>query len=238
MTNPVTIPDIPLLETSALADVMDEIGLPNQSVSPTLVSLGAPARFTGWATCVIYGAREGNAQVKSSDDFDLVDRLAQPGRVIVMGFDGPSQGAVLGGLMSREFRRRGAVGVVSNARIRDVDEIRQLGLPVYCVGMSPVNGARRLKVVSIGEPVMLPGERGWPVKVSPGDLMVADSDGVLVVPQRMATLVAEAALEVTRIEREIAAAIDSGVPRIEAMRARPRFAHIAPLRTLIAALSQ
>lgn len=223
-------PPVALLETSALADVLDELGWPNQVVCPSLRPASADGRLTGWAACACYAERRSGPATGSEDEFNAVDALAAPGRVIVLGLDGDARGAVMGGLMAREFARRGAAGVVTASPIRDLGEIRELGFPVVARGTSPVNGARRLRPVATGRPVTLPGAHGAPIDVHPGDLVVADADGLVIVPRAMAHDVAEATREVMRIERDIVRELDRGVPRLAAMATRPRFKHLAALR--------
>ena len=223
------------IETSALADVLDEIGLPNQVVSARVAPMTSHRRFSGRAACASYApkGKAAVAPVSPTDDFDAVDRLAGPGVVVVLCANGAG-GAMLGGLMTREFRRRGAAAVIADGDVRDLAEMDQLGMPVFACGRSPVNGARRLSVETLGEPLSLPGANGIIVTVSPNDLLVGDEDGLVVVPAALAEDVIAATLLVSKIERTIVAAIDAGTPRVDAMRTRPRFAHLAALRERIA----
>ena len=84
-----------------------------------------------------------------------------------------------GGRVSRAAKSKIRGAVVSGC-VRDLDEIRALGFPVFAKAKSPVSGYGRLEVVSVGDPVEIDG-----VTVRSGDLVVADGDGVAFVPRRL-----------------------------------------------------
>lgn len=106
--------------------------------------------------------------------------VAQPGDVVVVGATGGRSNAVLGDIISTKARHRGIAGFVVDGLIRDLPRIRPLGFPVYARGTTPVGPLHRG-----------PGEINYPVAcggvvVNPGDVIVADDAGVVVVPQQVA----------------------------------------------------
>lgn len=117
---------------------------------------------------------------------DLVDcmpvlRLAQPGDVIVIACRGVTRTAMWGGLMSTLSKAAGiAAGIVDGA-IRDVDEIRDLDFPVWYRGTvprpSPTATHNRTEPVQVNVPVVIDGE-----VIEPGDIVIADENGIAVVP--------------------------------------------------------
>ena len=86
-------------------------------------------------------------------------------------------------------------GAVVSGCIRDLDEIRSLGFPVFAKAKSPVSGYGRLEVVSVGDPVKIDG-----VVVRVGDFVVADADGVAFIPRGLVTEVKRRIAEVTKEE--------------------------------------
>ena len=143
-------------------------------------------------------------------------------------------GAVFGGFMAREYLRRGAVGVLTDGVVRDAAEIAAMALPVLCAGTSPRNGAKGMQVDSVGEPVQLAGRDGGQVQIRDGDYLLADDDGVVVLPQRIAAVAVEGTVVLAEMERRIGEAMAQGQSRIEAMRLHDRFAHLPALRARLA----
>lgn len=233
MTQPGTATPTPAnVETSALVDVLDQIGMPNQVVAGAIRAMTPTMNFLGVAACVKFAPLDGGCSATQSpkDDFSAIDALAKPGVVLVMHVDGPAVGAVLGGFMTREYRRRGAAGVVTNSVIRDVTELSTLGLAVCAAGASPINGARRLRVEALQAPLSLPGANGTDVLVRPGDTIVGDADGVVVVPHEHAQDILAAARQVSTVEQAVARDMNGGMPRVQALAANDRFGHLAALR--------
>ena len=101
--------------------------------------------------------------------------LAKPGDVLVIDGKGDESCALMGEIMVSQCMALGIAGVVVYGAVRDTEAIRALGFPMYAVGANP-NGPSKL----------VPGRINWPVSVGgvtvqPGDLVVADGDGVVVV---------------------------------------------------------
>jgi regulator of RNase E activity RraA len=103
--------------------------------------------------------------------------LAQPGDVIVISSDGEANLSVWGGIMSMMAARRGIVGVITDGVVRDVAQCREANLPIWATGLTPV-GPTKLGPGQINQPMSCGG-----VIVNPGDVILADEDGVVVVPR-------------------------------------------------------
>lgn len=224
------------LETSALSDVLDGLGYPQQVLATQLRPLGAGGRLVGRAACAAIAAKPpappGAAPVR--DYFADIDEMATPGSVLVLAVAPEAHGAVFGGFMAREYLRRGAAGVVTDGVVRDAAEIAGLPLQVLCAGTSPRNGAKGMQVLSIGQPVQLAGRDGGQVQVCDGDYVLADGDGVVVLPRRIAALAVEGTVVLAEMERRIGKAMAQGQSRIAAMRLHDRFAHLPALRARLA----
>jgi regulator of RNase E activity RraA len=97
--------------------------------------------------------------------------------VVVISTGGSKRNAPWGELLSTAALARGARGAVVDGLVRDVRRIEELGFPVFAAGIKPVDSKGRGIVIDLNVPVECAG-----VLVHPGDLVVADFDGVVVVP--------------------------------------------------------
>jgi 4-hydroxy-4-methyl-2-oxoglutarate aldolase len=117
--------------------------------------------------------------------------MAKPGDILVIDGKGDRTCALMGALMINACKKVGLGGVVIDAAVRDTLELRELGFPVFAVGANP-NGPTKF----------VPGRTNWPIScggiaVAPGDLVVGDADGVVVIERAKApSLLAAAAKKV------------------------------------------
>lgn len=121
--------------------------------------------------------------------------IAQPGDLVVMDTSGYLGSASWGETHSRSCMARGVAGFVSNGCVRDVSRIREAGFAAFCAAASPIKSQWDLETASINEPIQIDG-----VQVRPGDIVVADEDGVVVVPIEVAEQIQERALQVAEEE--------------------------------------
>jgi 3-hexulose-6-phosphate synthase/6-phospho-3-hexuloisomerase len=126
---------------------------------------------------------------------EMIDE-ARPGEVGVIVMEGTLDIAAMGNLMAAAALERGMAGVVLDGAIRDMWDIRRMGLTVYARSKSPRTAVGHYATVSKNEPVECAG-----VTVRHGDIIVADEDGVVVVPQEQAAEVLKAAQEIDDRER-------------------------------------
>lgn len=129
---------------------------------------------------------------------------AKPGDVIVVDGEADDRGALFGELMSLQAHTIGIAGIVIDGPCRDVNGVRDLGFPVWSRFVTPRVGSNR-RVGETQVPVSCGG-----VVVRPGDWILADDDGVVVIPQEKLEAVAAAAEAVEIKERKIAERIRSG----------------------------
>jgi regulator of RNase E activity RraA len=137
---------------------------------------------------------------------------ALPGDVIVVDNGGRSHCAGWGGLLSLGAHLGGIGGVVVYGAARDVDETRELGLPLFATAATCRTARRRVTEVSTGEPIQL-GD----VSVETGDLIVADGSGVAFVPADSAHKVIELAESIALREAEMASRLRDGSPPQDVM---------------------
>ena len=118
-----------------------------------------------------------------------------------------------GGIVSVGAALRSVRGVITDGACRDVRQARELSFPVFARAQVPVMARGRLRQKSAGQPIRI-GE----VTVRPGDVMLADEDGIVVVPRERAAEVLGAARRLADREAAIEAEVRSGVPLPQAMR--------------------
>ena len=106
--------------------------------------------------------------------------VAKPGDVIVVDGKGDLSSALMGEIMSHQCVALGIVGVVIDGAVRDSEAIRELGFPMFAAGLNP-NGPTKFVPGRLNHPISIGG-----VCVSPGDLVVADADGVTVIEREKA----------------------------------------------------
>ena len=116
---------------------------------------------------------------------EILDQ-AEAGSILVYVMQDGLEIAAMGNLMATTAKVRGLAGVVIDGAVRDVTEIRQIGLPVWSRRVSPATSVGRMVSVDKQIPVQCGG-----VTVNPGDYLVADADGVVVIPQAAAERVVE-----------------------------------------------
>lgn len=122
---------------------------------------------------------------------------AEPGDVLVLSTEGSAPVALVGELLSTQAKAHGVAGVLVAGAARDVDQIRKLGLPVWARHVHAGAATKRHRG-EIDVPVDIGG-----VTIEPGDVVVLDADGAVVVPKKRLEEVKAAALERQRREREL-----------------------------------
>jgi regulator of RNase E activity RraA len=132
-----------------------------------------------------------------------------PGQVLVCDCRGDARAASGGSILMTRLRVRGAAGFVSDGGLRDSPEIAQLGFPVYFGGPAPLLNLARHHAVDMNLPIGCGG-----VPVYPGDVIVGDGEGVIVIPRHLATEVARDAAEQERLEEFVIEEVRNGAPVI------------------------
>jgi len=118
------------------------------------------------------------------------------GKVLVIDARGVTEAAVGGDILFARLQVRGVAGLVTDGGVRDAEEVRALGLPVQCAGPAAPASIGAHFAVGLDEPVACGG-----VAVMPGDVLVGDGDGVVVIPRKLVAEVARDGAEQERLER-------------------------------------
>lgn len=168
------------LEVANIADAMNGVGL----LAPDLRPLTGAADFTGVALTV---------NLSPGDGFMLrhAIELAVPGDVLVVNAFGDTSRAVLGGNVAMVIKKRGVVGLVIDGGLRDLEEIRAIGLPVHAKGVATRSGTTMCGTGEVNYPIACGS-----VVVAPGDIIKADNEGIVVIRQSDVAEVLERAKQI------------------------------------------
>jgi 4-hydroxy-4-methyl-2-oxoglutarate aldolase len=191
------------LYVPAVADALDKRGLWNQILSSEIVPLRLDQIVAGPAFTA-----KGHATVKH--DTGLGSRVLEgltPGCVAVWDTSGDNTTGHWGELMSNSALAKGCRGAIIDGGIRDTKYILQANFPVWSRFRSPADAKGRWTITEANQPVMVSG-----VIISPGDFIVADADGVLVVPEELVEEVLLEAESVVEREDQIRIAVSRGEP--------------------------
>jgi regulator of RNase E activity RraA len=196
------------VDTATVADVLDVLGFPNQGLAPGFAAFPPSAgKMGGWA----YTIRGRMARYAGSGDprkMRAVDGVG-PGEVTVWSGEGRGV-CFFGELIALGMKRRGSAGALLDGGIRDIEWIAKQRFPVYARYRTPVQSIGRWKVTAWQVPVDMPGATSRRVKVRPGDFVLADVDGVIVIPARVAGKVLVEAERLTRQEVRVRRDLDQG----------------------------
>jgi 4-hydroxy-4-methyl-2-oxoglutarate aldolase len=129
---------------------------------------------------------------------------ARPGDVLVLTMPEPEPVALIGELLVTQAKARGVAGLLVDAAVRDVEELGQLGVPIWARWVR-VRGADKAAVGAVDEPVEMGG-----ASIAPGDAVVLDADGAVIVPRARLDQVLEAAGERAEYERVKRAKLEGG----------------------------
>ena len=194
------------LYTAVLSDVLDELGYPDQAMPPSIRPLDDDLVMVGRARTGVY--REVYSVVAGDNPYALeialVDDL-KPGDVAVLGCGGSTRIAPWGELLSTAARARGAAGCLTDGFVRDIKPIRRMRFPVFHGGIAPLDSKGRGKVAEIDVPIRCAG-----VAVSPGDLVVGDADGVIVIPRAVEAVALDKAFAKVRGENDTREELERG----------------------------
>ncbi|MER6007060.1 RraA family protein [Nonomuraea sp. NPDC051941] len=178
------------LPTANIGDAMDRLGVLDSRIRPIWPGARVAGRaFTIWT-------RSGdNALIHQALD------VVEPGDVIVVNGGGDESRALIGELIGQRAKNKGVAGFVIDGAVRDADGLGEMGMPVFARAVTPA-GPYKNGPGHLGRTVAVGG-----VAVAPGDLILGDADGVVVVPLAEAERVAQAAEAVFVTEEGKRAAI-------------------------------
>jgi regulator of RNase E activity RraA len=192
---------------SLVSDVLDEMGYEKQAFPHFIRPLDENLCLIGRARTMLYTdiyERPKKDENQYELEIELVDSLQQ-GDVAVAACGCSSRIAPWGGLLSTTARVKKANGAIMDGFVRDVQQIKQMGFPVYAAGIAPLDSKGRGKVIEVDVPVECGG-----VRVCPGDIIFGDADGCVAIPQRIFSEVVSRGTKKLESEKETLKALESG----------------------------
>jgi len=195
--------------TTVLSDLLADRGLRAQVVSPTVQAAVGTGRVAGWAFTVTGGPAAADESGPDLAKAQAIDAMTA-GQVAVWAGGDVDEVCLFGDLLAAGQRARGVLAAVVDGGIRDEADIDGTGLVVWARYRTPKASTGIWRVRGWQEPVEVGGTSGGTVRVVPGDLVVADVDGVVVLPADVAAEVVAAAERYADREAVIRARIEAG----------------------------
>ena len=199
-------PSLENLYSAVVADVLDTLGYRNQSL-PAQIRALTPAQCVAG---VVYTARAETVDAIPEEPYKLeiqaVEQM-QAGNVLLVDVGNDETCGFWGELLTTACMYKGVSGVVMTACTRDMWKIKDMDFPVFGIGYHPADSKGRADIVEIDVPITIGG-----VSARSGDLIVADEDGVVIIPQEVAGEAVELAREKISGENVVRKELLEGVP--------------------------
>lgn len=192
------------LYAAVVADVLDSLGRRFQVPHARLSrysgqgALIGPAKTLLWEEIDAVDDRPYELELKAVDE-------CRPGEVLVCAAAGSTRSGLWGELLSTAALARGCAGVIVDGAVRDVTKMRELDFRCFAAGTCPRDSLHRVRVSELDTPVQLGG-----VTIEPGDIVVADDDGMVVVPRAIEREVLTRACEKVGAENLVRSDIRAG----------------------------
>ncbi len=209
------------VDTSNVADVLDTLGRFEQGLAPDFNPFPANAgQIAGWA----YTIRGQMTPYPLGGDAEKMVACAGLTHGEISVWSGNGEGiCYFGELIAIGMKERGCVGALVDGGVRDLRWIGANGFPVFARYRSPVQSIGRWKVNACQVDVSLRGAAGAFVTVRPGDFILGDNDGVIVIPHEIVEEVLIESERLTRQEEDIRKELQAGLTLAEAL---AKFGHV------------
>jgi regulator of RNase E activity RraA len=200
--------------TAAIADIFDRLQLQPPVLDNGLFPVLEGSAFAGPAYTIT-----GVSSIYAGSDrakLEAIDGMPSGAVAVWAGQD--AQGVCcFGDLLATAMRARGIVAAVVDGGVRDVRFLRECGMPVFARYRTPAQGVGRWKVTACQTPVQVRGALAPWLTVSPGDMIVGDSDGIVAIPSALVEEVAAAAGRLSATESGARREIAEGLPLLAAL---------------------
>ncbi len=206
------------LFTALVGDILDKLGHHHQFLAPDIKPVEKHMIVIGRAMPVLETDVFKESVTGSSNPlmekpfglmFEALDSLKANEVYICTGSSSPY--ALWGGLMSIRAMKLKAAGAVVNGYSRDTNEVERLNFPTFSKGTYAQDQGPRGKVMDYGIDIEING-----IKISPGDIVYGDRDGVLIIPREIEKEAFEGAIEKARGEQLVKKALENGMSTVEA----------------------
>jgi 4-hydroxy-4-methyl-2-oxoglutarate aldolase len=200
------------LYSAVVCDALDAVGLTHQSPRVPIRPLTVPGVLVGRCKTTLWADMAHADPQPYELELQAVD-TCRPDDVLIAAAGGTTRSGLWGELLSTAARRSGCVGAIVDGAVRDVVKMTAMGFAVFARGTCLYDSKDRNRVIDVDVPVEIDG-----VRFSPGDLVLADADGIVVVPQAVEAEVIAAAWKKVHAENEVRDAIRGGLTATEAFR--------------------
>jgi regulator of RNase E activity RraA len=201
--------------SAVVSDAFDALGQPPPVLDTTLFALKPPARFGGRAYTVA-GESRASRERRDAAKLEAIDAMP-PGCVAVWAGNDIRGVCCFGDLLGSAMKGRGCAGVVVDGGVRDLAYLRELGLPMFARYRTPAQAIGRWRVTAAQVPVRVRGALTEWLTIEPEDVVVADDDGVIVVPAGDLAAVVEKVSEALTKESKARADILAGMKLLDAI---------------------
>jgi len=201
------------LAAATVYDVLDKMGYSNQALSSEIRPLARGYRLAGPAL-TLYGTSTAAYDGKrgSAMSYEMF-RSIQGGDVIVFDTGGHKIGGPWGANTGANAKARGAGGIVLDGGTRDARDLIDLDFPAYCRFVTPVLAHGRFQIEGFNVPISISGQVQERVQVNPGDFVLGDDDGVVIIPHPLLEEVLMYSEAATLAEAQIREALQAGEDR-------------------------
>lgn len=199
MSNDSNVDRASRLDTTALSDAMDRLGVAGQCLG--IKPLDHKFRLAGRAFTILYGP----SATPSGTVGDYIDDVP-PGAIVVLDNGGRENATVWGDILTWVAHERRIAGTVIDGACRDTHLALQLSYPIYSRSYSMRTGKDRVQVEAMGGTVNIGDAR-----CDAGDILRGDSDGVVVIPKEHENAILDAAEQIDAVEDEIRRAVQQGM---------------------------
>jgi regulator of RNase E activity RraA len=200
------------VEVASVSDALEQLTGKRMYMSHRMQPIFT-AKFAGFARTVLLKKDEGNSDPAALNGMLAAIDQGSTDDVYVMALEDGQDIAGMGGLMGTAMAARGYAGAVIDGGVRDVAYLRKIGFPVFATGIVPSTSVHHYRFAGAQIPVLCDG-----VPVNPGDLVVADSDGVVVVPRSKAQEVLSLAQQMDFKEHSMYPVIEQMKSIVEAVK--------------------
>lgn len=199
-----------MLYSAVVCDALDSLGLTNQSPRVQLVPQSGSAKLVGrckttlWADMAHVDPKPYELELRAVDS-------CKPDDVLIAAAGGSMRSGIWGELLSTAARNSGCVGAIVDGAVRDTEKMSAMGFTVFARGRCIYDSQNRQRVIDIDLAVEIDG-----VRFSPGDLVIADVDGVVVVPAAIEQEAIRRAWQKVHAENVTRDAIKAGMKAVAA----------------------
>lgn len=198
------------LYSAAVADAIDQIGLRQQSPRVPLQPITGIHKLVGRCKTTLWIDFDYEDHNSYELELETVDSCL-PDDIVICAGQGSMRSAIWGELLALAAKNAGCVGAIVDGAVRDITQMESIGFPVFARGGSVYDAMHRQKVVEYDIPVDIGG-----VRFNPRDLVIADRDGIVVVPSEVEDEVIQRAWIKVHDENKVRDSIRNGMKAGEA----------------------